>query len=179
MENRSSINGNGNSMKTFDSTRSIAGSNISIDQLLSILDKNSLSSDELKFLLNKAMTKQSLENDNQQQCFVSPTTKNDKLIERLINENNRNQVKLLSLELQNEKTRVYELIKKNGEMEHSIQHLQSQQPNGIQVQYQQTVTSYQIELKRLSDENNQVMHQLHLYSMMPTTMNELKQQNQL
>ncbi|CAF4165620.1 unnamed protein product [Rotaria magnacalcarata] len=45
--------------------------------------------------------------------------------------------------------------------------------------YQQTIVSYQMQLRGLTDENARLLHQLHVYSMMPNSINELKQQQNI
>jgi hypothetical protein len=59
-------------------------------------------------------------------------------------------------------------------MENTIRQIQ-QQPTSM-VQYQQMILPYQMQLRRLADENARLQHQLHAYSMMPVTLNELRQQ---
>jgi SMC interacting uncharacterized protein involved in chromosome segregation len=63
-------------------------------------------------------------------------------------------------------------------MENTIRQFQQQQPNNM-VQYQQMILPYQMQLQRLADENTRLQHQLHAYSMMPATINELKQQQHI
>jgi len=63
-------------------------------------------------------------------------------------------------------------------MENAIRQLQQQQPTNM-IQYQQIVLPYQMQLQRLADENTRLQHQLHAYSMMPATINELKQQQHI
>lgn len=42
--------------------------------------------------------------------------------------------------------------------------------------YQQAILSYQMQIKRVQDDNARLAHQLHAYSVMPTSINEFKQQ---
>jgi SMC interacting uncharacterized protein involved in chromosome segregation len=63
-------------------------------------------------------------------------------------------------------------------MENTIRQFQQQQPSNM-AQYQQMILPYQMQLRRLADENARLQHQLHAYSMFPATLNELKQQQQV
>ncbi|CAF1476375.1 unnamed protein product [Rotaria sp. Silwood1] len=153
--------------------RSLSPSNILLDKLISIFDNVSFSSDELELILKKLTTKQLL-NKQDWEHVLSTKTKNDKTIERLLEETFRSQAKLLSIELQIERAHILELTKTNVEMDNTIKHLQ--QSNQNMAPYQQTILSYQMQLKRLTDENTHLAHQLHTYAMMPGTINELKQQ---
>jgi hypothetical protein len=63
-------------------------------------------------------------------------------------------------------------------METTIRQFQQQQPNNM-VQYHQMILPYQMQLRRLADENTRLQHQLHAYSMLPATINELKQQQHI
>jgi len=63
----------------------------------------------------------------------------------------------------------------NAEMDNTIRQLQ-QQPNNNMLSYQQTILSYQMQIRRVTDENARLAHQLHAYSIMPASINELKQQ---
>jgi len=60
-------------------------------------------------------------------------------------------------------------------MDNTIRQLQ-QQPNNNMLSYQQTILSYQMQIRRVTDENARLAHQLHAYSIMPASINELKQQ---
>jgi len=53
---------------------------------------------------------------------------------------------------------------------------QLQQPNNNMLPYQQTILSYQMQIRRLTDDNARLVHQLRACSIMPATINELKQQ---
>jgi SMC interacting uncharacterized protein involved in chromosome segregation len=59
-------------------------------------------------------------------------------------------------------------------MDNTIRQLQ--QPNNNMLPYQQTILSYQMQIRRVTDENARLVHQLHAYSIMPASINELKQQ---
>jgi hypothetical protein len=59
-------------------------------------------------------------------------------------------------------------------MEQTIRQLQ--QPNNNMITYQQTILHYQMQIRRMTDENTRLAHQLHIYSIMPASINELKQQ---
>ena len=102
------------------------------------------------------------------------TNKTDTTLERILDETYRSQAKILAIELQTEKSRLAELSKINTDLENTLR--QIQQPNPHLTQYQQTISQYQMEIHRLTDENAQLVHQLHIYSMMPMTINECKQQ---
>jgi hypothetical protein len=128
----------------------------------------------LELILNKITTKQLINKQDWQRLL---STKNDKTIERLLDEAYRSQAKILAIELQTEKNRVLELTKANTEMDNTIRQLQ--QPNNNMVPYQQTILTYQMQLRRLTDENARLAHQLHAYSMMPASINELKQQQHI
>ena len=106
---------------------------------------------------------------------VIQTVKSDKTLERILEETYRSQAKILAIELQTEKNRVLELTKSNADMENVIRQFQQQQPNNL-AQYQQMTLHFQMQLRRLADENARLQHQLHAYAMMPATLNELKQQ---
>ena len=60
-------------------------------------------------------------------------------------------------------------------MENTIRQLVHQQPHTM-AQYQQIILPYQMNLRRLADENTRLQHQLNAYAMMPATLNELRQQ---
>ena len=155
---------------------------VRVDQLLSVFETNSFTSDELQLLLNKATSKHPFNRPDWQR-FSSPTKNNhEKIIERLIDENNRHQLKLLAIELQTEQARARELAKTNAELDQTMRQLQQQQqqqPSPGVIQFQQTVHSYQIQSKRLAEENSQLVHQLNACGMMPNTLNDLKQQQQV
>jgi len=152
-----------------------SSSNTFLDELVSIFDTTSFSSDQLELILNKIAAKHILDKHDLQR-FIS-STKNDKTLERILDENYRSQAKILAIELQSEKNRVLELTKSNADMENTIRQLQ-QQPNST-IQYQQMFLSFQIQLRRLTEENTRLQHQLHAYSMLPATLNELKQQQHI
>lgn len=59
-------------------------------------------------------------------------------------------------------------------MDNTIRQLQ--QSNNNMIPYQQTILTYQMQIKRITDDNARLIHQLHAYSLMPATINELKQQ---
>jgi len=167
--------GSQSSLQRLDLVRSLTTSHGLLDELISIFDTTSFSSDELELILNKIAAKHILDKHDLQR-FIS-STKNDKTLERILDENYRSQAKILAIELQSEKNRVLELTKSNADMENTIRQLQ-QQPNST-IQYQQMFLSFQIQLRRLTDENTRLQHQLHAYSMLPATLNELKQQQHI
>jgi hypothetical protein len=70
-----------------------------------------------------------------------------------------------------------ELTKTNAEMDTTIRQLQ--QPNNNMLPYQQTILSYQMQIRRVTDENARLVHQLHAFSIMPASINELKQQQHI
>ncbi len=110
-------------------------------------------------------------NKQDRQHLLSKT--NEKTIERILDETYRSQAKILAIELQTEKNRVLELSKVNSDMDTTIRQLQ--QSNNM-IPYQQTILSYHMQIRRLTDENARLAHQLHVYSTMPVSINELKQQ---
>lgn len=153
-----------------------------VDRLVSALDADTFTTDQLELLLSKVISKHCFHPADRQDLLT--TRKNEIMLERLIDENNRNHVKMLAMELQSEKNRVSDLSQTNAELEQRLRELQhySQQqyvPPESLLRYQQAINSYQLQLKRITDENNQLMHQLHAYSMIPASINELKQQNQI
>jgi SMC interacting uncharacterized protein involved in chromosome segregation len=159
------------SLTRSDINHSLSSSNISLDELVSIFDTTSFSTDELQLILNKITTKH-LSNKQDRQRLLT-TTKNEKTIERILDETSRSQAKILAIELQTEKNRVLELTKINAEMDSTIRQLQ--QPNNNMLPYQQTILSYQMQIRRLTDDNARLVHQLRACSIMPATINELKQ----
>ncbi|CAF3816364.1 unnamed protein product [Adineta steineri] len=165
------------SLKGLELLRSVPTSNILLEELVSLFDTVSFSSEELELILNKITTKQLLNRQDWQRLLSATSTKNDKSIERILDETYRSQAKILAIELQTEKNRVFELTKTNAEMDNTIRQLQ--QPNNNMIPYQQTILSYQMQLRRVTDENAHLAHQLHAYSMMPGSINELKQQQQI
>ncbi|CAF1212401.1 unnamed protein product [Adineta ricciae] len=160
-----------------DLVRSLSTSNSFVNDLVTLFDRVPFSSDELELILNKISTKQLLNRQDWQRLLATNSAKNDKTIERILDETYRSQAKILAIELQNEKNRVLELTKTNAEMENTVRQLQ--QPNNSLIPYQQTIHSYQMQLRRLTDDNTRLAHQLHAYSMMPGSINELKQQQQI
>ena len=56
---------------------------------------------------------------------------------------------------------------------------QLQQSNDSMTSYQQTILSYQAQIRRLYEENAHLFDQLNVYSVMPNSINELKQQKHL
>ncbi|CAF2367475.1 unnamed protein product [Rotaria sp. Silwood2] len=171
--------GSQSSLQRLDLVRSLATSNGLLDELISIFDTVAFSSDELQIILNKIATKHISDKHDLQRLIVS--TKHEKTFERILDETYRSQAKILAIELQAEKSRVLELTKSNADMENAIRQLQQQQhqqPNNI-AQYEQMIYPYQMQLRRLADENARLQHQLHAYSMMPATINELKQQQHI
>ncbi|CAF0938633.1 unnamed protein product [Rotaria sordida] len=159
-----------------DTRHSLSTSNILLDKLVSIFDNVSFSSDEIELILKKLNTKQLFNKQDWENLLLKKTT-NDKTIERILEETYHSQAKILALELQIEKNHVFELTKTNIDMNNAIKHLQ--QTNHNMAPYQQTILSYQMQLKRLTDENTHLAHQLHTYAMMPGTINELKQQQHI
>ncbi|CAF3454790.1 unnamed protein product [Rotaria sp. Silwood1] len=171
--------GSQSSLQRLDLVRSLATSNGLLDELISIFDTVAFSSEELQIILNKLATK-SISDKHDLQRLIS-TTKHDKTFERILDETYRSQAKILAIELQAEKNRVLELTRSNADMENTIRQLQQQQqqqPNNI-LQYEQMIYPYQMQLRRIADENARLQHQLHAYSMMPATINELKQQQHI
>lgn len=164
------------SLKELDIKRSLSTSNHLLDKLVSIFDTVSFSSDELELIL-KTISDKHLLNKQNLQNLLSTKTKNDKSMERLLGETYFSQAKILAVELQMERNRVLELTKTNVELDNTIKHLQ--QPNDSMVPYQQTILSYQMQMRRLTDENARLAHQLHAYSIMPGTINELRQQQHI
>ncbi len=172
--------GSQSSLQRLDLVRSLASSHGLLDELISIFDTTSFSSDELELILNKIATKHILDKHDLPRLISS--TKTDKTLERILEETFHSQAKILAIELQSEKNRVLDLTRSNADMENAIRQLQQQQqqqqPNNM-FQYQQMVLSYQVQLRRLADENARLQHQLHAYSMMPAALNELKQQQHI
>ncbi|CAF0864206.1 unnamed protein product [Rotaria sordida] len=171
--------GSQSSLQRLDLVRSLATSNGLLDELISIFDTVAFSSEELQIILNKIATKHISDKHDLQRLISS--TKHDKTFERILDETYRSQAKILAIELQAEKSRVLELTKSNADMENTIRQLQQQQqqqPNNM-VQYEQMIYPFQMQLRRLADENARFQHQLHAYSMMPATINELKQQQHI
>lgn len=138
-----------------------SSSNRALDECMSFFDHTSLNSNQLEIILNKILTH-------------SSTNRLDDTLQSLLDETYRNQGKILALELQSEKTRVQELSKINADLDATIRQLQQPDPN-IPT-YQQTILHYQMHIKRITDENSRLIHQLHTYSIMPASINELKQQ---
>jgi SMC interacting uncharacterized protein involved in chromosome segregation len=170
--------GSQSSLQRLDLVRSLASSHGLLDELISIFDTTSFSSDELELILNKIATKHILDKHDLPRLISS--TKTDKTLERILEETFHSQAKILAIELQSEKNRVLDLTRSNADMENAIRQLQQQQqqPNNM-FQYQQIVLSYQVQLRRLADENARLQHQLHAYSMLPAALNELKQQQHI
>ncbi len=166
------------SLQRLDLVRSLATSHVLLDELIAIFDTISFSSEELELILNKIATKHILDKHDLQRLIS--TTKSDKTFERIIDETYRSQAKILAIELQTEKNRTLELTRSNADMENTIRQLlqQQQQPNTM-IQHQQMMLSYQMNFRRLADENAQLKHQLNAYAMMPATLNELKQQHMI
>ncbi len=169
--------GSQSSLQRLDLIRSLTTSHSLLDELISIFDTTSFSSDELELILNKIATKHILDKSDFQRLISS--TKNDKTLERILEETYRSQAKIYAIELQTEKNRVLELTKSNADMENTIRQLQQQHQPTNMMQYQQMILPFQIQLRRLADENARLQHQLHAYSMMPATLNELKQQQHI
>ncbi len=169
--------GSQSSLQRLDLVRSLTTSHSLLDELISIFDTTSFSSDELELILNKIATKHILDKSDFQRLISS--TKNDKTLERILEETYRSQAKIYAIELQTEKNRVLELTKSNADMENTIRQLQQQHQPTNMMQYQQMILPFQIQLRRLADENARLQHQLHAYSMMPATLNELKQQQHI
>lgn len=159
------------SSKEDNARHTLAASNNLLNKLVSIFDNASFSPEELELIFKKLINKQAANR------LLPTKMKNEKTIERILEEKYHSQVKILAIELQMEKNRVLELTKSNVELNHTIKHFQ--QTNDAMAPYQQTVSSYQMQLKRLTDENARLVHQLHAYSMMPNTITELRQQQQL
>jgi septal ring factor EnvC (AmiA/AmiB activator) len=63
-------------------------------------------------------------------------------------------------------------------MDNTIRQLQQSNNNNM-IPYQQTILHYQMQMRQLTDENNRLMQQLHVYSTMPASINELKQQHNI
>jgi len=162
------------SLQRLDLVRSLSSSHSLLEELITIFDTTSFSSDELELILNKITTKHVLDKHDVQRILT--TAKNNKTLERILEETYRSQAKILAIELQSEKNRVLELTKTNSDLETTIRQFQQQQPNSI-AQYQQAILPYQMQLRRLADENARLQHQLHAYAMLPATLNELKQQH--
>lgn len=169
--------GSQSSLQRLDLVRSLATSHGLLDELITIFDTIAFSSEELQIILNKIATKHSSDKHDLHRLISS--AKHDKTFERILEETYRSQAKILAIELQAEKNRVLELAQSNIDLENTIRQLQQQQqqqqPNNV-VQYEQMILSYQMQLRRLADENARLQHQLHAYSMMPPQINELKQQ---
>ena len=158
--------------------RSLPSPNEILDKLISIFDTVSFSSNEFELLISKIATKHILNKQEIQRLLTA--TKADQSLERILDETYLNQVKILAVELQAEKSRVLELTKLNSDMDHTIRQLQQQQSQTPSpVQYQHMILSYQAQIRRFADENARLQYQLNAYSMMPATINELKQQHQL
>ncbi|CAF3748739.1 unnamed protein product [Rotaria magnacalcarata] len=164
------------SLKRPEIKPTVSTSNILLDKLVSVFDNVSFSSEQLELILKKLTAKQ-FSNRQDWQHLPSTKAKNDKTIERIFEEMYHSQAKILAIELQIEKSRVLELTKTNVEMTNTIKHFQ--QPNENMAPYQQTIVSYQMQLRGLTDENARLLHQLHVYSMMPNSINELKQQQNI
>lgn len=168
--------GSQSSLQRLELVRSLATSHGLLDELVSIFDTIAFSSDELQIILNKIASRHLADKHDLQRFLTS--TKSDKTLERILDETYRSQAKILAIELQAEKSRVLELTKSNADMENTIRQLHQQQPNNT-IQYDQMLVTYQIQLRRLAEENSRLQHQLHAYSLMPATMNELKQQQHM
>jgi len=166
--------GSQSSLQRLDLVRSLTTSHTLLDELISIFDTISFSSDELELILNKIATKHILDRNDFQRLISS--SKNDKTLERILEETYRSQAKIFAIELQTEKNRVLELTKSNADMENTIRQLQQQhQPTNI-IQYQQMILHFQMQIRRLGDENLRLQQQLHAYSPLPATLVDLKQQ---
>ena len=147
-------------------------SNHNLDEFLSLFDSTSFNSDQLELILNKISTNHLSTRQDRQYSSINRT---DKTLEALLDETYRSHAKILAHELQTEKNRVHELSKINADLDTTIRQLQ--QPNPNIPSYQQTILHYQMQLKRLTDDNTRLVQQLHAYSIMPATINELKQQH--
>ncbi|CAF3393306.1 unnamed protein product [Rotaria socialis] len=171
--------GSQSSLQRLDLVRSLATSHGLLDELISIFDTIAFSSEELQIILNKIATKHITDKHDLQRLIAS--AKHDKTFERILDDTYRSQAKILAIELQAEKSRVLELTQSNADLENTIrqfQQQQHQQPNNM-AQYEQMILPYQIQFRRLADENAHLQHQLHAYSMLPATINELKQQQHI
>jgi len=156
--------------------RTLSNSNGLFNDLVALFDNVSFSTSELELLISKIATKHIL--NKQEVTRLLSSTKTDPSIEQILDDTYLSQVKILAIELQAEKTRVSELTRLNANLDQTVRQFQQQQGQPNLVQYQQAFVSYQMQLKQLVDENVRLRHQLHAYSMMPTTLNELKQQHQ-
>ena len=149
-----------------------------LDDLLSIFDNASFSPDELELLISKIATKHILNKQDIHRMLSN--AKSEMSLERILDETYLSQVKILAIELKSEKNRVLELAKSNAEMDHAIRQLQQQQQTIPSVpQCQQMIMQHQMQLRRMSDENARLQHQLHSYAMLPASINELRQQHQI
>ena len=149
-----------------------------LDDLLSIFDNASFSSDELELLISKIATKHILNKQDIHRMLSN--AKSEMSLERILDETYLSQVKILAIELKSEKNRVLELAKSNAEMDHTIRQLQQQQQTIPSIpQYQQMIMQHQMQLRRMADENARLQHQLHSYAMLPASINELRQQHQI
>lgn len=156
--------------------RTLSNSNGIFNDLISLFDNVTFSTSELELLISKIATKHIL--NKQEVTRLLSSNKSDKTIERILDDTYLSQVKILAIELQTEKNRVLELTKTNADLDQTVRQLQQQGTPNL-VQYQQAILSYQIQWRQLYDENVRLKHQLNAYSMMPTTLNECKQQNQM
>lgn len=175
----STSHGSHSPLRGLELLRTLSNSNGLFNDLVALFDNVPFSTSELELLISKIATKHIL--NKQEVNRLLSSTKDDKAVERILDETYLSQVKILAIELQAEKNRVQELTKSNSDLDQTIRQLQQQQqqqggPN--YAQYHQMIVSYQIQLRQLAEENARLRHQLSAYMMMPTTLNELKQQNQ-
>ena len=106
------------------------------------------------------------------------SAKSEMSLERILDETYLSQVKILAIELKSEKNRVLELAKSNAELDHTIRQMQQQQqPTHSVPQFQQMFLQFQMQLRRMADENGRLQQQLQAYAMLPASINELKQQH--
>ena len=146
-----------------------------LDELISVFDRVSFSSDDLELILNKIAAKHILNRQEFQRLLSS--TKTEKSIERILDETHRSQVKILAVELQSERNRVLELTQTNADMEKLIRQLQQQSQSFVH--YQQAIVQHRMQLARLMDENARLKHQLQACPALVHSLNELKQQHDI
>lgn len=102
----------------------------------------------------------------------------EKVLEELscfLAEKHRRKIELFQKEIEHERRRISDLLRENQEKTTIVSTL-DQRSNNVENQYKTAIYSYQNEIQRLTDEQKQNLHQLQLYSMMPNSFNELKQQ---
>ncbi|CAF0785347.1 unnamed protein product [Didymodactylos carnosus] len=156
--------------KIIDLVKSLPSTQALITELMLIFDSASLSYDELELIMYKIANKQCLLKHDWNRLFekgqkVDPREH----INSIISDTLKNEMTLVTKELQQEKKKTQELSKQLQDKEQLLRRYSSQPPTDFVPpgQHQNQLIGLQLQIRHLQDENQQLHHQINQFLLHP------------